>query len=241
MIRTDQERPISDDVMDDESSEFDFVGQDPAVQAGMDANARDIVIPSTTDWDPAVISTDYRNRGTFDEVFPPLIDRLFNHARYELNRLGMQHELVEEVMQLAAVTAREHWDKYTQGTFALAWLKKIITNTCYNLRRQVRTRDNREIQIGDPVEFFDSRGFQSASAEKQAIENLRIDELRGYFELLPPDQRDAAKAVILDQLSTNEAAAFLDIPSATLLTRVHRARTRLRAIIEGEHGTEKDN
>jgi DNA-directed RNA polymerase specialized sigma24 family protein len=68
----------------------------------------------------------------------------------------------------------------------------------------------------------------------------RIDELKAYFELLPPDLRDASKAVILEQMSTDEAAAYLGIKSATLLTRVHRARTRLRGMIESEHESGKE-
>ncbi len=240
MARVDEETTISDDNTTESGEGFDLIGQDPEIQAGMEANASDIQIPSTAAWNPAEIETDYRNTGTFDEVFPELLDRIYNHAGYELHRLGMKSELVTDVVQTAAMKARDNWDRYTQGTYALAWFKKIVTNTCYNLRRQLRNRDNREVQIGDPVSFFDGLGFQSPSAEKQAIERLRVDEIRALFELLPPDQRDAAKAVILDQMTTAEAAEFLGIQSATLLTRVHRARTRLRGMLNNEHGSEKE-
>lgn len=240
MIRVIEEMAITDNNSVEPDGQFDYLGQDPEIQAGMEANASDIQIPSTSDWNPAEITTDYRNTGTFEEVFPPLFDRVYNHASYELNRLGMQAELVQEVVQLAAMKARDNWDRYNQGTYALAWFKKIVSNTCYNLRRQARNRDYREIQIGDPVEFFDSRGYQTASAEKQAIENLRIVEIEAMFERLPVDQRDAAKAVILDQMTTREAAELLRIPTATLLTRVHRARMRLRGMINGEHDPEKE-
>jgi len=206
----------------------------------MEANATEIQIPSTSGWNPAEITTDYRNTGTFDEVFPGLLDRVYNHAGYELYRLGMKPELVNDIVQTAAMKAKENWHKYTQGTYALAWVKRIVSNTCLNLRRQQQTRDNREFLVGDQAEFFDNRGFRSASAEKQAIENLRIEEIRAMFDRLPADQRDAAKAVILDQMTTAEAAAYLGIPTATLLTRVHRARTRLREMLNDEHGTEKD-
>lgn len=242
MNRVEQETAITDNIDDDNGTPevFDIIGQDPEIQAGMDANAADIQIPTTVGWNPAEIRTDYRNSGTFDDVFPELFERVYGHAKYELTRLGMRPELVGEVVQIAAEKAKLNWDKYTQGTYALAWFKKIVTNTCFNLRRQLRNRDNREIQIGDAVEFFDGLGFQNASAEKQAIENLRIDEIRAMFDLLPSDLRDAAKAVILDQMTTAEAAAFLGIKPATLLTRVHRARTRLREMLNAEHGTDKE-
>lgn len=240
MIREHEENAITDIDTENSEEEFDYLGQDPTIQAGMEANATEIQIPSTSGWNPAEIKTPYRNTGTFDEVFPPLFDSVYSYATYELYRLGMRRELAEEVVQLAAMKARDNWDKYTQGTYVLAWIKKIVSNTCYNLRRQERTRDFRQITVGDQAEFFDSRGYQSASAEKQAVENLRIAEIKALFDRLPDDQRDAAKAVILDQMTTNEAAALLDIPTATLLTRVHRARMRLRGMIDGEHGTDKE-
>lgn len=240
MALLDEETTIRDDQTSESGADFDYIGQDPEIQAGMAANADDVQVPSTTGWNPAEISTDYRNTGTFDEVFPELLDRIYNHAGYELHRLGMRADLVAEVVQTAAMKARDNWDKYTQGTYALAWFKKIVSNTCFNLRRVLRNRDNREVQVGDPVAFFDGHGFQSHSAEKQAIDNLRVDEIRAMFDLLPAEQRDAAKAVILDQMTTAEAAAFLGIQSATLLTRVHRARTRLRGMLNDEHGPEKE-
>ncbi|MEN9740993.1 MAG: hypothetical protein RLZ72_1259 [Actinomycetota bacterium] len=240
MIREHEEKTISEHNNVEEGNDFDFLGHDPEIQAGMEANATAIQIPSAAGWNPAEITTDYRNTGIFDEVFPPLLDRVYNHASYELNRLGMNRELLEEVMQIASLKARDNWDKYTQGTYALAWLKKIVTNTCFNLRRQRRTLDFREQSIGDTVEFFDSRGYESASAERQAIDNLRAAEIIAMFDKLPPNLRAAATAVILDQMTTLEAAALLGIPSATVLTRVHRARARLRGMLGGERGTEKD-
>lgn len=244
MKRLGEETTISDETTaqpnDESNDKFDLIGLDPEVQAGMEANADEIQIPDTEGWNPAEISTDYRNTGTFEQVFPGLFDRLYSHAKYEAKRLGLKSELAHDVLQIAGEKARDNWDKYTQGTYALAWIKKIITNTCYNLRRQENRRDANVSNIGDPVEFFDGLGFQSPSAEKQAIEKIRMKELRAYFYLLPPDQRDAAIAVILDQMTTDEAAAYLGIKPATLLTRVHRARARLRGMIESEHESGKE-
>ncbi|MFM6967437.1 MAG: RNA polymerase sigma factor [Microbacteriaceae bacterium] len=238
-----KENAISDETTgapnDESSNTFDLQGLNPEVQAGMEANANEIQIPTSEGWNPAEINTDYRNTGTFEEVFPELFDRIFSHAKYEVHRLGMKADLVEDVVQIAAEKARENWDKYTQGTYALAWFKKIVTNTCYNMRRQDNRRDVNVTYVGDPVEFFDGLGFQSSSAEKQAIEKIRMEELRALFYLLPPDQRDAAISVILDQMTSAEAAAYLGIPQPTLLTRVHRARTRLRGMIGGEHDTDE--
>lgn len=232
---------IESEPMDELTAEFDRLADDSEIVEGMKANEIDIVIPETSTWNPAEIHTDYRNTGTFDEVFTELFPRVYNHASYELWRLGMNKDLAQEVVHIAAEKAKANWDKYTQGTYALAWFKRIVTNTCFNLRRKNNTLAAREVLIGiDHAEFFDKRGYQSESAEKQAIESIRFEELKSLFEALPPDQRDATKAVILDGMRTDEAAEYLGIKSATLLTRVHRGRTRLREMISQQRLTDKE-
>jgi RNA polymerase sigma-70 factor (ECF subfamily) len=212
---------------------------DSLVREGMLANADEIQIPVTTGWDPRTIETDYLNRGTFDEVYTDLFPRIYNHVTFEISRLGMKAELAGDVLQIASRKAHDNWDSYTQGTYALAWFKKIVTNTCFNLRRQEWTRENRLVLVNDLALLLDNAGFRSPSAEKMAIERIREEELRALFDRLPDPFRAATKAVVLDGMRTDEAAELLSIPPATVLTRVHRGRARLRSMITEQR--EKDS
>jgi len=213
---------------------------DSLIREGMAANADEIQIPATTGWNPDTIETDYRNRGSFDEIYTELFPRIYNHVTFEISRLGMKADLAGEVLQIASRKAHDNWDSYTQGTYALAWFKKIVTNTCFNLRRQEWTRDNRLVSTNDLALLLDNAGFRTPSAEKMAIERIREEELRAMFDLLPDPFRAATKAVVLDGMRTDEAAELLSIPAATVLTRVHRGRARLRSMITEQREKERE-
>jgi RNA polymerase sigma-70 factor (ECF subfamily) len=227
---------VDDSVMDELFLELD----DSLVREGMAANAEEIQIPETTGWNPDTIETDYLNRGSFDEVYTELFPRIYNHVTFEIGRLGMKAELAGEVLQIASRKAHDNWDSYTQGTYALAWFKKIVTNTCFNLRRQEWTRENRLVTTPDLALLLDNAGFRTPSAEKMAIERIREEEIRAMFDLLPDPFRAATKAVVLDGMRTDEAAELLSIPAATVLTRVHRGRARLRSMITEQREKERE-
>ncbi len=227
---------VDDSVMDELFLELD----DSLVREGMAANADEIQIPEATGWNPDTIETDYLNRGSFDEVYTELFPRIYNHVTFEIGRLGMKAELAGEVLQIASRKAHDNWDSYTQGTYALAWFKKIVTNTCFNLRRQEWTRENRLVTTPDLALLLDNAGFRTPSAEKMAIERIREEEIRAMFDLLPDPFRAATKAVVLDGMRTDEAAELLSIPAATVLTRVHRGRARLRSMITEQREKERE-
>ena len=228
----DLEEVMSDDILLDLD--------DSLIREGMAANADEIQIPATTGWNPDTIETDYLNRGSFDEIYTELFPRIYNHVTFEISRLGMKADLAGEVLQIASRKAHDNWDSYTQGTYALAWFKKIVTNTCFNLRRQEWTRDNRLVSTNDLALLLDNAGFRTPSAEKMAIERIREEELRAMFDLLPDPFRAATKAVVLDGMRTDEAAELLSIPAATVLTRVHRGRARLRSMITEQREKERE-
>jgi RNA polymerase sigma-70 factor, ECF subfamily len=227
---------VDDSVTDELFLELD----DSLVREGMAANADEIQIPETAGWNPDTIETDYLNRGSFDEIYTELFPRIYNHVTFEIGRLGMKAELAGEVLQIASRKAHDNWDSYTQGTYALAWFKKIVTNTCFNLRRQEWTRENRLVTTPDLALLLDNAGFRTPSAEKMAIERIREEELRAMFDLLPDPFRAATKAVVLDGMRTDEAAELLSIPAATVLTRVHRGRARLRSMITEQREKERE-
>jgi RNA polymerase sigma-70 factor (ECF subfamily) len=81
-----------------------------------------------------------------------------------------------------------------------------------------------------------------AGAEK-SVDGRRITETllmlaqtRERFGRLPEDQRVALALVVLDGMSYRDAAAQLDIPVGTLMSRLSRARDALRTMIDESKG-----
>jgi RNA polymerase sigma-70 factor (ECF subfamily) len=182
----------------------------------------------------AEVETDYLNTGTFDEVFRSLYPRLYRHASYVVGQLDLKPADVEDILQTAALRAKENWDTYQQGTYALAWFKAIISNTAKNLRR--KTFYNKEVNFENFSNEIDMAGYRSPSAESIAIQQIRLDELRALFDQVNEPLRESLKLVLLDEMPYQAVAEKLNIPINTVLTRVYRGRAKLRELI-----TEKRN
>lgn len=69
-----------------------------------------------------------------------------------------------------------------------------------------------------------------APAEPGEVE---VEDLRRALANLAPAQRDVLLLVGLEQLSYREAAAILDVPVGTVMSRLSRARAQLREQLAG--------
>lgn len=99
------------------------------------------------------------------------------------------------------------------------WLFTILTNLHRNALRTERRR-------GDVVGLD---AVPEPGAPAPQLGHLALAELARAIEALPLDQKEALLLVTLEGLSYSEAAAILDIPPGTLMSRLGRARAALRA------------
>jgi RNA polymerase sigma-70 factor (ECF subfamily) len=62
---------------------------------------------------------------------------------------------------------------------------------------------------------------------------LVLRDLDAAIRRLPPDQREVLLLVALEDMSYDEAAMALGIPIGTVMSRLARAREKLRAMLSG--------
>ncbi|QQR39505.1 sigma-70 family RNA polymerase sigma factor [Devosia rhizoryzae] len=103
------------------------------------------------------------------------------------------------------------------------WLFTILTNLHRNSRRSDRRRG----------ETVDVATVELATSAPQPG-HLALAELARAIETLPLDQKEALLLVTLEGLAYSEAAAILQIPTGTLMSRLGRARATLRQLTGGE-------
>jgi RNA polymerase sigma-70 factor (ECF subfamily) len=101
-----------------------------------------------------------------------------------------------------------------------AWLFKMLLNLYRNDLRQRRRRG------GDSVPIESLLVEPSVPANQPG--RLALSEMARALGLLPDDQREALLLVVLEGMSYIEAAAILEIPAGTLMSRLGRARAALR-------------
>lgn len=130
----------------------------------------------------------------------------------------------EDLVHDALVKAYEKRLTFRVGGNLRAWLMSILHNTHVDRRRSALSRMEREEATLDMAD-----GFAPAGQE----DSVRLAQIRRAFGDLPEEQREALHLVAIEDLSYQEAADVLGIPVGTLMSRVSRARARLRAFEDG--------
>src|SRR5215207_851992 len=69
------------------------------------------------------------------------------------------------------------------------------------------------------------------AAEDEVLVSVEYGDIGAALAGLSPEMRAVIQAVVLDGLSTREAAQLLDVPVSNVKTRLHRAKAHLRATL----------
>jgi RNA polymerase sigma-70 factor (ECF subfamily) len=143
------------------------------------------------------------------------VPRLRRFARVLMRPADAADDLVQETV-LRAISARHQFEA---GTNLRAWLFVILRNARNaELRRQRGVTATEEIQ----------QGVSGGQEERQQMRDVAAAFLR-----LPPQQREVLWLVVVEGVDYAEAARLLGIPLGTVRSRLSRARTALRDVLEG--------
>jgi RNA polymerase sigma-70 factor (ECF subfamily) len=137
--------------------------------------------------------------------------------------LTRNHAEAEDLVQDTLLRAYRGIDGF-DGRHPRAWLLTILRNTHIN-----RNRRRRPELLRDPDAATD-RMISAASDERtDAVIDDEVDvEIIRALESLDEPFRRVVELVDIDGLSYAEAAEVLDVPVGTVMSRLHRARSRIR-------------
>ena len=155
----------------------------------------------------------------FENYVLPEIEVLLRVA----NSLTRNHAEAEDLVQDTLIRAYRGIGGF-DGRHPRAWLLTILRNTHIN-----RNRRRRPELLRDPDAATD-RMISAASDERTdaGIDNeIDVEIIRALGSLDEPFRR-VVELVDIDGLSYAEAAEVLDVPVGTVMSRLHRARSRIR-------------
>ena len=112
---------------------------------------------------------------------------------------------------------------WRSGSDLRAWLFTIMHNIFVN---QVRSR------MRYPHEPLDEPAAEGLQYREPDWSQLR--DIGSALARLPIEQREVVLLVGLEQFTYEEAARVLEVPIGTIMSRLSRARERLRALLGGE-------
>lgn len=147
------------------------------------------------------------------------IPRLRRYARALTGDRSRADDLVQDTLERALIK----FHLWREGTDLRAWLFTIMHNVFIN---QVRANSGVAMTaLDDAAMHLSVRATQS--------DRLDVIDLQAALARLPEEQREVLLLVGLEQMTYEESAGVLNVPIGTVMSRLSRARERLRVLMHG--------
>ena len=141
----------------------------------------------------------------------------------------------EDLVQETYAKAYRSFRQFQEGTNLKAWLFRILTNTYINIYR----KNQRDPKV-DPTEQIEDWQMARAerhtsgglrSAETEALENLPNTVIAEALASIPIEYSHAVYLADVEGFSYKEIAEIEDVPTGTVMSRLHRGRKALRELL----------
>ena len=142
------------------------------------------------------------------------IPSLRRYARGLVSDPDRADDLVQDTLERA-------WSRFSlwqRRSEERAWMFGIMHNHFIDRVRAQRSRP--EDSAGDDLPELPQR--------PQQTDGLEVRDLDRLLQRLPPEQREVLLLVSVDELSYQEVATITGVPVGTVMSRLSRARARLR-------------
>jgi RNA polymerase sigma-70 factor (ECF subfamily) len=174
-----------------------------------------------------------RDRAAMRHLITANNQRLFRAA---WSILKDRHE-AEEAVQAGYLNAFAAMEGFEGRSSLSTWLTRIVINEALGrLRTQRRNRERLQREGVTLIDNYRDRLAQSAPPAPDV--SLAREQLRLLIEHAVADLPDSFRSVFvlreIEGLTVEETAATLEIPAATVKTRLHRARARLQQALAPE-------
>ena len=153
----------------------------------------------------------------FDRVVTVLHKDMYRFATW----LSRDPAIAEDVVQEALLRAWKSLDALRDDAAAKQWLLTIVRreNARYFERKRLETVDIDALTA-------------SQSALLAETDDAEADEVRAAIFRLEDDYREPLVLQVLMGYSTNEIAELMEIRQGAVLTRLHRARLKLKEVFD---------
>lgn len=149
---------------------------------------------------------------TFEKKALPHLDTVFRHARWWVQDRATAEVLTQETY----IQALKSFAHYTAGTNCSVWLLKIL----YHLN-QMRCHIAAHMKM---IDDFDDRLFDTFTYEESTPQGLTDECILQTLEILPLKFQKVIILSEVEEFSSKEIAAILNIPIGTVMSRLHRGR-----------------
>lgn len=170
-------------------------------------------------------------RQVFEARVLPHLDAAYNLARWLLRN----EQSAEDAVQEASMRAFRYIDSL-RGDDARPWLLGIVRNTCFTMLE--RRRNGPELVEFDEAEFEAAAGAAECSRSDPATQLQRQRtqvQIDAAIRALAPPLREVIVLREFEDLEYAQIAKIVAVPIGTVMSRLARAREKLRLVLSPTH------
>lgn len=141
-------------------------------------------------------------------------------------RMLNDSEDARDATQSTFLKAYENLNRFDASRKFFSWIYRIAINECLDTRQRTRST----------LEFDDDIGTSDFEPDTAAITAQSHKRLEGALMNLTPEHRSVVVLHYKLGLSLGESAQVLDTRAATVKSRLHEARKKLRGMLSQDQG-----
>jgi RNA polymerase sigma-70 factor (ECF subfamily) len=172
------------------------------------------------------MSWNYQTQHHVDGTGIEHIDGLYGYAMVLTHNRAEAEDLVQETY----VRALQAMGRLRAGSNMKSWLFTILRNIWLNQLRKARNGPQ-IIQMDAGNGVADSIIEPSKNSHDLYLDKLESEQVRAAFEELPLESREIILLREYEDLSYQKIASVLDCPVGTVMSRLGRARAKLRTLL----------
>ncbi|MCB9672196.1 MAG: RNA polymerase sigma factor [Alphaproteobacteria bacterium] len=160
-------------------------------------------------------------RAAADLVVRKYRDRLFHHASYILKDYNLALDVTQDVFIKAMREERFFDDEFKMK----AWLFRVTSNLCFNIRRDKKRR-------AAILETVQTPTSSAADQVDLVFTNEAQESILAALDRLSENHRKILMLRYYSDLSYAEIAEALDIKLGTVMSRLSRAKSQLVDVLD---------
>jgi RNA polymerase sigma-70 factor (ECF subfamily) len=170
-----------------------------------------------------------RCRSGDDTAFSELVDRYKNVVYGLIYRMVSDRSQVDDLAQEAFLKVHRGLPYFRGDARLSTWIYRIVANVCV----QARSRRPIEVSLEPRDAVDDDRLRRDPGAADTAFAEMELhDRLEKAIAQLPENYRLLIAAHYLEGVQYDALAETLGIPIGTVKTHLHRAKRRLRELLD---------
>lgn len=173
-----------------------------------------------------VIEVKKGNQEAFSELVELYKDKVYQIA-YRM--LGNVHE-AQDIAQEAFLRAYVNIDSFDENRKFSTWIFRIATNLSIDRLRKKKPNFHLEDKVAgtEDLNYYSQIATDEKLPEEEVLQIEMQEWIQKEIMMLPPKYRSAIILKYMEDLSLKEIGEILNLPVATVKTRIHRGREALR-------------